>query len=98
MWRIMRQAGLPGLEDDVKVIAHKAVGQRPGVKARKTLFDHCQEQLAVVVVFEDQVAPGPLPGHMVKHAFEFQSAGGHPGRLRSYLGEREDLPPFVSCA
>ena len=66
MWRIMRQAGLPGLEDDVKVIAHKAVGQRPGVKARKTLYDHCQEQLAVVVVFEDQVAPGPLPGHMVK--------------------------------
>jgi hypothetical protein len=43
--------------------------------------DH--RQAAVVAVFDDRLAPVPARGHVIKHAFEFQSQRtGHPGRLR----------------
>ena len=49
----LRKTGLPGLEEEVIVVVHQAVGVHGQVKARDNTFQNAQEALPVLVVEED---------------------------------------------
>jgi hypothetical protein len=74
MWRInMRQIGLPGVQHEVVVVAHQAIGQGLGIEARQRLRHDLQQALPVLVVDKDRLPPVTARGDVIHRTGKFDT-------------------------
>ena len=71
-----RQVGLAGVQHEVVVVVHQAVGQHLRAEALHALGQHGEQGSAVGVVHEDGLAPVAAGGDVVHGAGEFDAEGG----------------------
>ena len=84
-----RQRGLPGVQHEVVVVPHEAIGEHLGIESIERLTYDIQQRLSVLVIDEDRLAAVAARGDVVDGAWEFDAQGaGHANKLR--LGEAKD--------
>jgi len=67
------EIALPGVQHEVVVVAHQAVGQGLGIEARECLRYDLQHTLPVQVIDEDVLAPVATGGDVIDGAGEFDA-------------------------
>lgn len=70
-----REIGLPGVQHEVVVVAHQAVGQHLSVEALHSLIDDFKQSIADFVVNEDGVSPVATGRDVVNGAGELDAEG-----------------------
>jgi hypothetical protein len=61
-----------GLQNEMVVVAHQAVGKNCRLEALQCLRQYGQEGVSVAIVLKDRLTPIPTRGEMVQRAFEFK--------------------------
>jgi len=77
------EIGLPGVEHEVVMVVHQAIGQGLGIEARQRLRDDFKKRVAVLIIDKDRLAPVAARGDVIDGAGEFDAQWtGHAGTLR----------------
>ena len=85
-----RQVAAAGLDDEVVVITHQAIGKALGVEAIEAECQHVEQGGAVLVVFKDRLAPVTVRGQVIQRAGELEAEGaGHGRRLARVVAKGE---------
>ena len=72
------QVRAAGMQDQMIMVAHQAIGQCTGIEAVKGCSNHVQKCPPVLVVVEDRLAPVAPRGNVVNRSGKFDAQGaGH---------------------
>jgi hypothetical protein len=85
-----------GVDDQMVMVVHQAVGQYHRIETLRCLCDHIEESVAILVIVKDGFAPVATRGDVVNSAGEFDSEGtSHIGMIawKCALGNRQGLTP-----
>ena len=77
------EIGLPGVQHEVVVVAHQAIGQGFGVEAGQRLRHDLQQAVAILAIGKDVFAPVTTRGDVIHRAGKFDTQRtGHARTLR----------------
>jgi hypothetical protein len=88
-----------GVDDQVVVVVHQAIGQYRCIETLRCLCDHIEESVAIFVIIKDGFAPVAARGNMINSAGKFDAEGsGHRAIVarKCDLGKRQGLTPVFT--
>ena len=86
-----RQVGAPGMQNQVVMIVHQAIGQGTGIKPLKRRADRLQKHLPVRVIVEYRFTSIPTRGDVVNRTGKLYAQGT--GQGSSWAGRRQKARP-----